>query len=101
MLSVSYQLLLYHTQVIGASQGVIITQMKLLFLRICCLFIFLAWSARDFSWGKDGWCLRLTTYHPRSAERQENPGPYPTRNPWGHLGLLWETFKKMQILVDG
>ena len=21
------------------------------------------------------WCVRLTNYHPRSAERQENPGP--------------------------
>jgi len=28
-----------------------------------------------FSWGKGGRCLRLTTYHPRSAERQENPEP--------------------------
>ena len=26
--------------------------------------------------------------HPCSAERQENPGPYPTRSPLGHLGLL-------------
>ena len=49
-------------------------------------------STRDFSWGKGGRCIRLTTYHPRSAERQENPGPYPTRKPLGHLGLLWETF---------
>jgi len=32
-------------------------------------------GTRDFSWGKDGWCVRLKTYHPRSAERQENPGP--------------------------
>jgi hypothetical protein len=32
-------------------------------------------STRDFSWGKGGWCIRLTTYHPRSEERQENPGP--------------------------
>ena len=32
-------------------------------------------STRDFSWGKGGRCLRLTTYHPCSAERQENPGP--------------------------
>jgi len=31
-------------------------------------------STRDFSWGKDGRCVRLTTYHLRSAERQENPG---------------------------
>ena len=32
-------------------------------------------STKDFSWGKGGRCVRLTTYHPRSAERQENPGP--------------------------
>jgi len=32
-------------------------------------------STRDFSWGKDGRCVRLTTYHSRSAERQEKPGP--------------------------
>jgi len=31
-------------------------------------------STRDFSWGKGGQCVWLT-YHPRSAERQENPGP--------------------------
>ena len=30
---------------------------------------------RDFSWGKGGLCVWLTTYHPRSAEREENPGP--------------------------
>ena len=28
------------------------------------------------------------TYHPRSAKRQENPGPQPTWNPLAHLGLL-------------
>jgi len=32
-------------------------------------------SDRDFFWGKGGRCVSLTTYHPRSAERQENPGP--------------------------
>jgi len=31
-------------------------------------------STRDLSWGKGG--LRLTTYHPCSAERQENPGDF-------------------------
>jgi hypothetical protein len=44
-------------------------------------------STRDFSWGKGGRCLRLTTYHPCSAE-QESPGPLHTRYPLGHLGLL-------------
>ena len=32
-------------------------------------------STRDFSWGKGGRCVRLTTYYRCSAERQENPGP--------------------------
>jgi len=27
-------------------------------------------STRDFSWGKGGRCVRLTTYHPCSAECQ-------------------------------
>jgi len=45
-------------------------------------------STRDFPWGKGGRCVRLTTYHPCSAECQENPGPKPTWNPLGHLGLL-------------
>jgi hypothetical protein len=31
-------------------------------------------STRDFSWGKGGRCVRLTTYHCCSAECQENPG---------------------------
>jgi len=32
-------------------------------------------STRVFSRGKGGRCVWLTTYHPCSAERQENPGP--------------------------
>ena len=32
-------------------------------------------GTRDFSWGKGGRCVWLTTYHPCSAERQESPGP--------------------------
>ena len=32
-------------------------------------------STSDISWGKGGRCVLLTTYHPGSAERQENPGP--------------------------
>jgi len=42
--------------------------------------------------GKGGRWVRLTTYHPRSTERQENSWPYPTRTPLGHFGLLLETF---------
>jgi len=32
-------------------------------------------STRDFFWGKGGRCVWLMTYHPCSAECQENPGP--------------------------
>ena len=32
-------------------------------------------STRYFSWGKGGRCVRLTTYHPRSAEHRDDPGP--------------------------
>ena len=49
-------------------------------------------STRDFSWGESRRCVRLTNCHPRSAEHEDNPGPLPTRNTLGHVGLLWETF---------
>jgi len=45
-------------------------------------------SSMVFSWGKGGRCVRLSTYHPCTAERQDNLGPYSTRNSLGHLGLL-------------
>jgi len=32
-------------------------------------------STRDFSWGKGGRCVWLTTYDPCSAESREDPGP--------------------------
>jgi hypothetical protein len=32
-------------------------------------------SDRDFSWGKGGRCVWLTTYHPCNAESREDPGP--------------------------
>ena len=32
-------------------------------------------STRDFSWGKGGRCVWLTTYHPCSAGSREDPGP--------------------------
>ena len=37
-------------------------------------------STRDFSWGKGGRCVWLTTYHPRSAETSRKSGAvtYPT-----------------------
>jgi len=44
-------------------------------------------STRDISWGKGGRCVWLTTYYPCSVETSRNPGPQPTRNPLGHLGL--------------
>ena len=49
-------------------------------------------STRDFSWGKAGRCIWLTTYHPCSAETSRKSGALSTRNPLGHLGLLQETF---------
>jgi hypothetical protein len=43
----------------------------------------------DFSWGKGGRCVRLTTYHPYSAECQYSGA----LTYLGHLdGLLWVTF---------
>jgi hypothetical protein len=32
-------------------------------------------STRDFSWGKGGQCVWLTTYHPCSAESRKDLGP--------------------------
>ena len=32
-------------------------------------------STRDFSWGKGGRCIWLTTYHPCSAESREDSAP--------------------------
>jgi len=32
-------------------------------------------STSDFSWDKGGRCIRLTTYHPCSAESRDDPGP--------------------------
>jgi hypothetical protein len=40
-------------------------------------------SSRDFSWGKGGLCLWLTTYHACSAERQEKPGALTYPEPLG------------------
>ena len=48
-------------------------------------------STRDFSWGKGGRCVWLTTYHSCSAETSKYPGTVTTRNPLGHLGLSRDT----------
>jgi len=32
-------------------------------------------STKDFSWGKGGRCVWLTTYHPCSVETSKNPWP--------------------------
>jgi len=39
-------------------------------------------STRDSPGGKGGRCVRLTTYHPCSAERQEIRGLNLPRPPW-------------------
>jgi len=40
-------------------------------------------SSRDFSWGKDGRCLRLTTYLPCSAESSRKSGALTHSEPLG------------------
>ena len=42
-------------------------------------------SIRDSPGGKGGRCIRLTTYHPCSAERQEIRDPNLPRPPWAIL----------------
>jgi hypothetical protein len=44
-------------------------------------------STRDTPEGEGGRCVRLTTYHPRSAERQEIRGLNLPKTPMGLLGL--------------
>ena len=40
-------------------------------------------SARDFSWGKGGRCVWLTTYHPCSAETSRKSGVLTYPEPLG------------------
>jgi len=56
-------------------------------------------SIRDFSWGKGGRCVWLTTYHPCSAETSRKSRaltyPEPLGPPWpvpGHLYFTYFTF---------
>jgi hypothetical protein len=59
-------------------------------------------STRDFSWGKGGRCVRLTIYHPCSAETSResgtltNPEPLgPPRPVAGHFYFfLWGGFNQ-------
>ena len=39
-------------------------------------------STRDFSWGKGGRCILLTTYHPCNAVTSRNPGRNLPGTPW-------------------
>jgi len=53
-------------------------------------------STRDFSWGKGGRCVWLTTYHPCSAEMSRKSGaliyPEPLEPPRPVAGLLYFTY---------
>ena len=49
-------------------------------------------STRDFYWGKGGRCIWLTTHHPCSAERQENPGLNLPGTPWATSACCRMTF---------
>jgi hypothetical protein len=49
-------------------------------------------SSRDFSWCKGGRCVSLTTYHPCSTERQENPGLKLPGTPWPTSACCGMTF---------
>ena len=49
-------------------------------------------STRDFSWGKGGRCVWLTTYHPRNAERQANLGLNLSGTPWATSACCGTTF---------
>jgi len=53
-------------------------------------------STTDLSWGKDGQCVRLTTYHPCSAETSRKSGaliyPEPLGPPRRVAGDLYFAF---------
>jgi len=42
--------------------------------------------------GKGGWCVRLTTSPPSSAECHEIWEPKPPGTLWATPGLLWDSF---------
>ena len=52
----------------------------------------LKFSTRDFSWGKGGRCVWLTTYQLCSAETSRKSVTLTYPEPLGHLGLSRHTF---------
>jgi hypothetical protein len=57
-------------------------------------------NSTDFFWVECGRCVRLTTYHPYSAERQEIRGLNQLRTPVGVLGLsVGVTFTFITFLI--
>ena len=62
-------------------------------------------STRDFSWGKGGRCVWLTTYHPCSAESREDPGaltyPEPRGPPRPVAGYLYFTLLYRSSTIAG
>jgi len=60
-------------------------------------------STRDFSWGKGGRCVWLTTYHPCSAETSRKSGvltyPEPLGPPRPVAGDLYFTLLLLFILI--
>ena len=47
---------------------------------------------QEHSWGKGGWCVRLTTSPPSRAECHEIWEPKPPGPLWATLGLLRDCF---------
>jgi len=60
-------------------------------------------STRDFSWGKGGRCIWLTTYHPCAAETSRKCGaltyPEPLGPPWPVAGDLYFTLLHDRIVA--
>jgi len=62
-------------------------------------------STRDFSWGKGGRCVWMTTYHPCNAETSRKSGaltyPEPLGPPRPVAGDLYFTFTFIDTEVRG
>jgi hypothetical protein len=50
-------------------------------------------STRKTPGGKDGRCVRVTTFPPSQCRKSRKSGALTYRNPLGHLGLSRDTFK--------